>query len=392
MSSRYRKLLISGFVLVALIAVAAGAFVRILTDKLHTTPGEIVFQRPFGGRDIVTILVLGEDETFSKDPSVRARTDTIMVGAIDLKNKRTRAISIPRDSRVEIPGREGFYKINAAYAFGGPELTAQCVANLLGVPIDYYIKTNIEGLKKVVDILGGVEIDVEKNMHYVDRRGGLYIDLKKGYRHLNGDKALQYVRFRHDRLADLWRVERQQKFMRALARRMTAPENWTKLPQSIDAIMQNVSTNMTGKDLLSLARLSKDIPPDQLKTATLPGTTGNVKHASYFLPDDKAIRPLVDEMLKFQEPKPVVVVLNGSGVVGAAERLAEVLRGEGYMVTKTANAKRMDYAESMVMAIDPTNASVRAIADMLNCNPKAMESTMQVKGAAAVIIVGRNYL
>lgn len=373
-------------------ALAGGAALRVVSGKFHMTPKQIVLDRPFGGRDVVSILVLGEDETFSKDPNTFGRSDTILIGAVDLKNKRIRGISIPRDTRVQIPGRKGYEKINAAYAHGGAMLTAQTVANLLGVPVDYYIKTNIAGLKDVVDILGGVEIDVEKDMRYTDRRGGLYINLKKGYRHLDGDKALQYVRFRHDRMGDLTRIERQQKFLRALGRRMSATENWAKLPQAVDDIMSRVETTMTAKDLVTLARLSKDIPPEEVEMVTLPGVPGNIGRLSYYLADTDMIGPTVAEMLRFQPPKPTVAVLNGSGTAGAAERFAELLRAAGYRVTKTANASRRDYPECMVLAANPTSAETRAIAEMLNCEPlPAGPDAVEKADAAVVVVVGRNY-
>ena len=97
-------------------------------------------------------------------------------------------------------------------------------------------------------------------------------------------------------------------------------------------------------------------------------------------------------MLRFQPPKPTVAVLNGSGVVGAAERFAELLRGAGYRVTKTANASRRDYPECMVLAADPASAETRAIADMLNCEPLPSGPDAAEKAdAAVVVVVGRNY-
>ncbi len=248
------------------------------------------------------------------------------------------------------------------------------------------------GLKNLVDVLGGVEIDIEKNMRYVDRRGGLYIDLKKGYRHLDGDKALQYVRFRHDRLGDLSRIERQQKFLRAVARRITAPENWTKLPEAVDEIMKSVETNMTARDLLTLAKLAGEIPEGSIRMAVLPGVPETIDRVSYYVPNQDEIPPVVNEMLLFQPPKPTVAVLNGSGVAGAAERLATVLRGAGYKVTKTGNAGRLDYSESLVLASDPTDVQTVAIAEMLNCRPQPFDdSAPGEKDANVVVIVGRNY-
>jgi len=389
----WRKKLVWGLVVVGALAMGAGgAALRLISEKLDTSASRLMLERPFGGKDVIYILLLGEDNTFSKDPSVRGRTDTILVAAVDLKNRRAQGISIPRDTRVRLPGRSSYEKINAAYVHGGAEASAQMVADLLRVPIHYYVKTNIEGLKNLVDLLGGVEIDIEKDMRYVDRRGGLYINLKKGYRHLDGDKALQYVRFRHDRLGDLSRIERQQKFLRALARRVTAPENWTKLPLSIDEILANVETNLSAREILALARLAKDIPEEAVKTATLPGSPANIGGISYYLPAEDEIPAVVAEILRFEAPKPTVAVLNGSGVAGSAERLAEVLRGAGYRVTKTGNARRFDYQRSVVLARDPDDVQTLAIAELLNCRPGRLEPDAKYPAeAGVVVIVGRDY-
>lgn len=391
MRLRPRKSAIALFVVVIALAVAVGAAFHLVSQKTHMSVRDVVFQKPFGGRETFTVLVLGEDETFSKNPDDKGRSDTILVAAVDLKHRRVQGLSIPRDTRIQIPGMSGFQKINASYAKGGAQLTAQCVADLLGVPIDYYAKTNIAGLKKVVDAVGGVGIDVEKNMYYVDRRGGLYINLKKGYRHLDGERALGYVRFRHDRMGDLWRIQRQQKFLRALARQVTSPSNWTKLPNLIDEMMNNVETNMTSKDLLSLARLSKDVPADEVQMATLPGVPETIHGISYYVPDLPAIPPLVNEVLRFQEPKPTVAVLNGSGVTGAAERLAAFLRDDGYRVMRTGNAPRTDYDVSVVMAQDPESAQIQKIADLLNCRAQALPQEPNKENASVVVIIGRDY-
>lgn len=389
---KYRKVFIVLFCMSLLLAMAGGAGVYYLSEKMHMTPTQLAFEKPFGGRDVINILVLGEDETFSKNPEVRGRTDTMILAAVDLKNKRVSAISIPRDTRITMPGTGRTNKINAAYVEGGPQLAAQAVANLLDVDVHYFIKTNIAGLKDTVDLVGGVGIEVEKDMRYTDRRGGLYINLKKGHRHLNGDQALQYVRFRHDRMGDLWRVERQQKFLRALARQITLPENWAKLPEVIDQIMDNVETDLTAKDLLYLARLSKDVPQDEVRTTTLPGVPTDNRGVSYYIADNEAIPQVVDEYLRFQEPKPTVAVLNGNGIAGSAERFAEVLRGAGYRVTNTGNARKMDYQESVVLAADPESAQTQAIADLLKCTPQSLEESAGYdKDAAIVVIIGKNY-
>ncbi|MGB9880929.1 MAG: LCP family protein, partial [Anaerolineae bacterium] len=142
--------------------------------------------KPFGGRESFTILVLGLDQKSKFDEHAPQRSDSIMLVLVDLANKKVSGISIPRDSRVEIPGRGHLDKINAAYAYGFAPLSIEAVKNLTGISPDYYVVADTAGFEKMVDLLGGVDLYVEKDMHYDDNWQDLHIHLKKGYQHLNG--------------------------------------------------------------------------------------------------------------------------------------------------------------------------------------------------------------
>ncbi len=162
------------------IGIAVGTFLAVVLPSMRATGTGFsdIMQAAFHGQRYVRILMIGEDDTSKRNANGNGLSDTLAVIAIDTQTKDIRAISIPRDTMVQIPGH-GTCKINAAHVFGGPELTRQVVKSLLGIEnIDYYIKTNTAGLRGLVDLVGGVYIVVEKDMHYVDRRGGLYINLK----------------------------------------------------------------------------------------------------------------------------------------------------------------------------------------------------------------------
>lgn len=284
----------------ALLGAAGGAAIRLM--MVGPNPSITAAIRPaFDGRKQIRILVLGEDRAAG---GVRGRSDTIIVAAVDLENNTVRLVSIPRDTRTFFPRRDRYDKINAEYVHGGPNASVEAVEGLLGVGIDYYIETSIDGLKKTVDLLGGVEIDIEKDMRYTDRRGKLYINLKKGYRLLNGEQALGYVRFRHDRLGDIARIQRQQKFLRAIARKALTPEQLPRLPQIVNQVFENVNTNMSSKDLLTLAELARKIPEDQIEMTTLPGYPENIRGISYWIPDPDKVAQVVDDMLSFRPPLP----------------------------------------------------------------------------------------
>ncbi|MEJ5252846.1 MAG: LCP family protein [Chthonomonadetes bacterium] len=242
----------------------------------------------FEGMDRVRILALGVDQA-------SGNTDTIIVATVDFKNRAVYALSIPRDTRVDIPGH-GTFKINAAYAWGGLNTAKQVTENLLGITIDRVVLVRLEGFRRIVDLLGGVEVDIEKDMHYVDRKQRLYIHLKKGYRLLDGEKAMQYVRFRHDPLGDLGRIQRQQKFLKALAAKMFQWQEIDKLPELTRQIMEQIETDMTTREVLHLARFGKDLPPERIFSGVLPGAPQNIDGISYYIPDEMRAAHALDEL------------------------------------------------------------------------------------------------
>ncbi len=163
------------------VGILAGTYLAVWlpTMKATNTGIDDLFRSAIHGERYVRILMIGEDDTARRRKNGNGLSDTLVVVALDTETKDVRALSIPRDTLVEIPNH-GTCKINAAHVYGGPQLTKQVVQDLLGVPIEYYIKTNTHGLRGMVDLVGGVYIKIDKNMRYTDRRGGLYINLNAG--------------------------------------------------------------------------------------------------------------------------------------------------------------------------------------------------------------------
>ncbi|MGC8783364.1 MAG: LCP family protein [Armatimonadota bacterium] len=278
--------------LLSLAVIAGSAILGALLGYNREAPKPVTVQElvtpAFEGMPRMRILALGVDQE-------SGNTDTIIVATVDFEKKAVYALSIPRDTRVDIPGHRTF-KVNAAYAWGGLETAKQTVQNLLGVTIDRVVLVRLEGFKRIVDLLGGVEVDVEKDMHYVDRKQGLYIHLKKGYRLLDGEKAMEYVRFRHDPLGDLGRIQRQQKFLKALAAKMFQWQEMDKLPELTRQIMEQIETDMTTREVLHLARFGKDLPPERIFTGVLPGQPRNIDGLSYYIPDETRVTHALDEL------------------------------------------------------------------------------------------------
>ncbi|WP_194174819.1 LCP family protein [Desulfofundulus thermobenzoicus] len=226
-----------------------------------------------------TVLLLGTD---ARPGEKVGRTDTIIVANVDGDKKRISLLSIPRDTRVYIPGH-GTDKINAAAVYGGPALTAETVSSLIGMPVQYYALARWEGFKKIVDVLGGVTIDVEKDMIHYDPEYRQYsINLRKGEQRLDGDKALQYVRFRSDALGDIGRTERQLKFLKALAAEVMRPSTLLKIPRLVPEINNSLETNLGPRQMLAMAQAARYFEQAQVITQTLPGRFLDLNGISYW--------------------------------------------------------------------------------------------------------------
>lgn len=255
-----------------------------------------------------TFLFLGCDIA-----GFNGNTDSIMLIHVQPDNGRIAVMSIPRDTRVKIPGH-GYQKLNAANSIGGPGLTTKLVEEITGAKVDFYALVDYKGFKDVIDALGGVYIDVERNMYYVDPYQNLRINLKKGYQHLNGEQAMQYVRFRSDALGDISRVQRQQKFFRALLEQVSKPEAYANLPKLVPGAIRTVRTNMPMNTALMLLNEEYRTTKWQVVSTTAPGWFFDVDGISYWAinPDrvktawadlQKGIEhPLFDEKLQAQLP------------------------------------------------------------------------------------------
>jgi LCP family protein required for cell wall assembly len=295
------------------------------------------------------ILVIGTDafdathqpETWSE--SLQGRSDVLLLTRFDPADQKLTILSIPRDTRVKIP-EHGTQKINAANAIGGPALTAQVVSTLLGdVPIDRYIRLNTDGIKALIDAVGGVEVYVPERMKYTDVTQKLYIDLQPGWQRLNGDQAHQFIRFRHDQLGDIGRVQRQQELLRAISKELLKPETWSRAPLIMDAIRQNVDTNLTWEEVLGLAKFMLSSGDDHLDMVMLPGRFSQSREyaSSYWIPDLTGIYEVAvnhfEAIPRNGEVQPTppsqlrIAVQNASGRADMAKRLVQDLRRKGFV-------------------------------------------------------------
>ncbi|MBQ1336653.1 MAG: LCP family protein [Selenomonadaceae bacterium] len=245
-------------------------------------------------KDKATIMIMGVDE---REDDV-GRSDTLMVATIDPDRDKAALLSIPRDTRVKIQ-KHGYDKINAAFAYGEEKLAQQTVEDFLGINIDYYVIINTRSFVKIIDAIGGIDINVEKRMYYEDPwddDGGLLIDLMPGMQHMDGKTAVTYVRYR-DEEGDIGRIERQQKFMKACMEQLTSPSILPKLPTIIQEVMDSVKTNLSMRQLLEFAGTLKSAQKYGLRTEMVPGRPLYIEGISYWIPDIAKMRSIVAETL-----------------------------------------------------------------------------------------------
>ena len=233
-------------------------------------------------RDKTTILIMGVDVRHDDT----GRSDTMMIATVDPKSDKASLLSVPRDTRVRIYGY-GYDKINAAFAYGGEPLAERTVENFLGINIDHYVIVDVSSFVKIIDAIGGIDIDVEKRMRYEDPwddNGGLVINLYPGVQHMDGQTAVTYVRYR-DTEGDIGRIKRQQKFMAACMEKVMSPSFIPRIPAVLREVMAAVDTDMTTRQLLELAGSLNSAKDNGLQTDMVPGYPLYIEDISYWIPD-----------------------------------------------------------------------------------------------------------
>ena len=251
------------------------------------------------------ILLLGVDSNGAgTDKWKGTRSDTIIVLNIDPATHSVNAISIPRDSKVYIAGNHGIDKINSAHAYGGIDLAKKTVEDTLGIKINKYIVVHDDGVKEVIDALGGVPIYVEKSMNYDDFSGKLHIHLDKGNHTLTGQEAVGYLRFRHDGLGDIGRTQRQQWFLIGFLSRLQSPQTISKIPELVSISKKYIKTNMSVYELSQLAALAKGFDEGNIQIAMLPGAPNAKGGTSYWILDPDKVQDTVNRLIYREDASP----------------------------------------------------------------------------------------
>ncbi len=326
----------------------------------------------------VNILVLGSDRR-KGIAGDKGRSDSIMLIRIDPRTKSISMLSIPRDLRVEIPGW-GTDRINAAYSDGGAALSVSTFKTLTGLPVNHFIDINFIGFIDIVDYLGGVYIDVDRQYYNNTAVTGYSsIDLPAGYQKLSGRNALSFVRFRHDQLADWGRIVRQQLFLRELKRQALRWHNVLKLPKLINIITRNTVSDISSiKAFLSLTELVLGVNTSHIYQTHLVGSpvvvggadelqTSSTEVAAVVSQFTHPEKPPVQKAAAEAQPKSsfTVTVTNGGATAGSASAAAGQLTVQGYKTQVAGDALKGDSKATLIYATEGFVGNARAIATML---------------------------
>ncbi|NJK68798.1 MAG: LCP family protein [Microcoleus sp. CSU_2_2] len=335
--------------------------------------------------------------------SFKGLTDTMLLVRFDPQSKKLSVLSIPRDTRTYVEGR-GEVKINEANYYGGPASSAKSVSGLLGgVGIDRYVTVNIHGIKSLVDALGGITINVPKDMKYTDQTQHLYIDLKAGKQRLNGEQIVQYLLYRHDDLGDIGRVQRQQTLMRAFVEQEVNIGLLSRLPKILSVIQSHIDTNLSIEELVALAGFATQTDRSSVQMLMVPGKFSDNKDykASYWLPDQSAIETLVAEHFDFGQNSwkienadatfLKVAIQDSTGDRSAVADFVKTLTQAGYRNVQVYKGWAEPIDVTTIVAQDGDIKSAEAIRQSLGFGDVLVESTGSLQSDVTVRL-GKDWL
>jgi len=243
-------------------------------------------------KDVISALICGESENL---------TDTMIYVRYEVSTGKLAFMSIPRDTYVTNSYCIG-HKLNAIYRGTNIDPLVKQVEDLIDVKIDYYLVVDNKLVREVVDVLGGVEINVPFRMKYDDIEQNLHINLQPGLQVLDGAKAEQFIRYRHNNdmtvgyaSGDIGRTKAQQDFIRAFIKELLSPSNIIKLPELIKTVLNNTDTNITVREALRYVTDVPNLKLDSIYSCTAAGTTPTIDGLSYFVMDKEETQRIIKE-------------------------------------------------------------------------------------------------
>jgi LCP family protein required for cell wall assembly len=407
---------IAGVLLVAG-AVAAFAYVRSVGNKINAVTNSdpelaSLLQQgqtsPAG--DPFYMVLMGSD---ARPGDTTSRSDSLMVARIDPKNQKVSLMSIPRDSRVEIPGY-GITKINAAAAYGGPKLVIKTVTLLTGLPISHYVNINFTGFRDVVDAIGGVWVNVPQDIYDTQASafGKSNATLKKGYQKLDGAHALTFARTRHYFAAgDFQRMKDQQILIKALASQALSLSNVFSATSIINAIASNLDTDLTPAQMADLALQFKGMKSGSIDSANAPGGAKYMNGISYVVLDPPALTAMIDRMKKGLPLDPTnppsasapstlptvtptgfaLTIRNGAGVSGLAKQASAFFVSKTFKVSATGNTAQPVYDRTLIIYQAGYEAQANLTRETLGFGDVVASKGMYSFKTQVMVVVGKDW-
>jgi LCP family protein required for cell wall assembly len=363
------------------------------------------------------MVLMGDDR---RPGEKMARSDTLILARIDPGKKKVQLISIPRDSRVDIPGYSAPQKINAASTWGGPALTIKTVKQLTGLPISHYLTVDFAGLRGVVDAMGGVWIDVKVRIdenHPDTAWGRKYRVIEKGYQKLDGYHALTFVRARHAYAdGDFSRMKNQQLFLKALAKQALSISSVVMAPKIIAVASDNITTDMSIAQIAALATQFRGMNESDLEATTAPAKNAFIDGQSFVIIDEVQFTKMLDRMKK-GEPlelvkvakgsktatatagsapavKPADITLtvrNGAGVSGLAKTAADLFIKAGFAVKESGNMNQFVYSKTLVVFKKGTDSKAAVVRDELGYGDVVPAAGLYQFNTDVLVVVGKDW-
>ena len=314
----------------------------LISTVMGQTQEEIENLEPFSA------LLLGSSQNM---------TDTIMAFKYNPQTQNAYLISIPRDTFIgdNKNSARAADKINSVYQGKYPEKILAAVNKVTGLDLEYYVLVDTEALKALVDAIGGVYFDVPIDMKYTDKKQGLYIDLKAGYQLLDGNKAEQVVRFRHNQDGtsysyeygnnDTGRMKTQRNFLKAVIKQTLTPSNIVNIGKFIDIAQTYVKTNIPMNVIKQYVAPAVNFSVDNLETGTLPGVNekcngvwifvaNKTKTAGYLTEMNNKLAGM-DEISEEELKNLKIEILNGSGSSSKLKEVKKILTDAGFTISTT---------------------------------------------------------
>lgn len=390
------------------VSVTAGA-VLFIDDAIDATKRDTPqFRRALAATDPVlpgkptNILLIGSDAR--PDEGDKGRSDSLILVKMDPHRDFISMLSFARDLRVEIPG-VGTDKINASF-FYGVDKTIDTVEKLTGEQVNEFVNIDFEGFVKTVDAVNGVYIDVDRRYFNDNTDGGEnyeIIDLEPGYQKLNGADALDYARYRHTD-SDFARIARQQQFLSELKRQTKRVGSLVKLPPFAEVLRKHVTMSIDSRgQLIQILDTAINTDKARIGRYRIEGSGTLIDGISYNIASPTEIADAVEQWKnpEFLETAPkrkivpsevTIDVTNGSGIVLAADKAAELLAGKGFDARPGGNADRSDYDASVVIYAPDKQDEARAIQKLFGSFTGIEPSDGRLRaGADLGLVVGANF-